>query len=78
METLTLARYYCEMSLMEMDLVSERGSLLASACLLMALITKDLGSWVGLPQYCKNSTIDFYGCLLHSTHPLTVYETWTK
>ncbi|KAM4537504.1 G2/mitotic-specific cyclin-B3 [Odontesthes bonariensis] len=45
MDTLTLARYFCEMSLMEVDLVSERGSLLASACLLMALITKDLGGW---------------------------------
>uniref|UniRef100_H2LX18 G2/mitotic-specific cyclin-B2 n=1 Tax=Oryzias latipes TaxID=8090 RepID=H2LX18_ORYLA len=51
METLTLARYYCEMSLMEMDLVSERGSLLASACLLMALITKDLGSWSPILQF---------------------------
>ncbi|XP_072232639.1 G2/mitotic-specific cyclin-B3 [Leuresthes tenuis] len=45
MDTLTLARYFCEMSLMEVDLMSERGSLLASACLLMALITKDLGGW---------------------------------
>uniref|UniRef100_A0A8C7Z6F8 G2/mitotic-specific cyclin-B2 n=1 Tax=Oryzias sinensis TaxID=183150 RepID=A0A8C7Z6F8_9TELE len=51
MDTLTLARYYCEMSLMEMDLVSERGSLLASACLLMALITKDLGSWSPILQF---------------------------
>lgn len=48
MDTLTLARYFCEMSLMEMELVTERGSLLASACLLMALVTKDLGGWVGL------------------------------
>lgn len=47
MDTLTLARYYCEMSLLEMDLVVERGSLVASACLLMALVTKDLGGWVG-------------------------------
>lgn len=47
MDTLTLARYYCEMSLMEMDLVPERGSLVAAACLLMALVTKDLGGWVG-------------------------------
>lgn len=47
MDTLTLARFYCEMSLMEMEMVSERGSLLASACLLLALVTKDLGGWVG-------------------------------
>lgn len=46
MDTLTLARYYCEMSLMDMDLVPERGSLVASACLLMALLAKDLGGWV--------------------------------
>lgn len=53
MDTLTLARYYCEMSLMEMEMVSERGSLLASACLLMALVTKDLGGWVGPRHTCK-------------------------
>uniref|UniRef100_A0A3B4UNB0 G2/mitotic-specific cyclin-B2 n=1 Tax=Seriola dumerili TaxID=41447 RepID=A0A3B4UNB0_SERDU len=51
MDTLTLARYYCEMSLMEMDLVPERGSLLASACLLMALVTKDLGGWTPILQF---------------------------
>ncbi|XP_044040675.1 G2/mitotic-specific cyclin-B3 isoform X3 [Siniperca chuatsi] len=51
MDTLTLARYYCEMSLMEMELVSERGSLLASACLLMALVTKDLGGWCPILQF---------------------------
>ncbi|XP_041723865.2 G2/mitotic-specific cyclin-B3 [Coregonus clupeaformis] len=45
MDTLTLARYVCELSLQEMDLVPERGSLLASACLLLALVTKELGGW---------------------------------
>nr|XP_046237546.1 G2/mitotic-specific cyclin-B3 isoform X2 [Scatophagus argus] len=51
MDTLTLARYYCELSLMEMELVTERGSLLASACLLMALVTKDLGGWSPILQF---------------------------
>ncbi|KAG7221469.1 hypothetical protein INR49_002444 [Caranx melampygus] len=51
MDTLTLARYYCEMSLMEVDLVPERASLLASACLLMALVTKDLGGWTPILQF---------------------------
>ncbi|XP_068612001.1 G2/mitotic-specific cyclin-B3 [Brachionichthys hirsutus] len=51
MDTLTLARYYCEMSLMEVELVPERGSLLASACLLMALVTKDLGGWSPILQF---------------------------
>ncbi|XP_054877246.1 G2/mitotic-specific cyclin-B3 isoform X2 [Poeciliopsis prolifica] len=45
MDTLTLARFFCEMSLMEIDFVLERGSRLASACLLMALVTKNLGGW---------------------------------
>ncbi|KAM8880788.1 G2/mitotic-specific cyclin-B3 isoform 1-T1 [Synchiropus picturatus] len=51
MDTLTLARFYCEMSLMDMDLVIERGSLLASACLLMAIVTKDLGGWSPILQF---------------------------
>lgn len=51
MDTLTLARYFCELSLMEMDLVVERGSLVASACLLMALVTKDLGGWSPILQF---------------------------
>ncbi|CAN9509443.1 unnamed protein product [Ophioblennius macclurei] len=51
MDTLTLARYFCEMSLMEMDLVPERGSLLAAACLLMALVTKELGGWTPCLQF---------------------------
>ncbi|KAM9836451.1 G2/mitotic-specific cyclin-B3 [Aulostomus maculatus] len=51
MDTLTLARYFCEMSLMEMELVPERGSLLASACLLMAMVAKDLGGWSPILQF---------------------------
>ncbi|KAL6118255.1 ccnb3 [Pungitius sinensis] len=51
MDTLTLARFFCEMSLMEMELVTERGSLLASACLLLALVTKDLGGWSPILQF---------------------------
>ncbi|TNN46404.1 G2/mitotic-specific cyclin-B3 [Liparis tanakae] len=51
MDTLTLARFYCEMSLMEMELVAARGSLLASACLLLALVTRGLGGWGPVLQY---------------------------
>uniref|UniRef100_H3DMQ0 G2/mitotic-specific cyclin-B2 n=1 Tax=Tetraodon nigroviridis TaxID=99883 RepID=H3DMQ0_TETNG len=51
MDTLTLARYYCEMSLMDMELVPERASLLASACLLMALLAKGLGGWSPVLQF---------------------------
>ncbi|XP_068444015.1 G2/mitotic-specific cyclin-B3 isoform X2 [Clinocottus analis] len=51
MDTLTLARFYLEMSLMEMELVSTRGSLLASSCLLLALVSKDLGGWSPVLQF---------------------------
>lgn len=63
MDTLTLARYYCELSLMEMDMVTERGSLLASACLLMALLTKDLGGWVGPRLVCFFSVEAVNSCV---------------
>ncbi|CAB1333163.1 unnamed protein product [Coregonus sp. 'balchen'] len=48
METLTLARYVYELSLLELEQVPERGSRLAAACLLLALITKGLGGWVSV------------------------------
>ncbi|XP_072315016.1 G2/mitotic-specific cyclin-B3 [Eucyclogobius newberryi] len=51
MDTLTLARYFCEMSLLEMALVVERSSLLASACLLLALVSKGLGGWTPCLQF---------------------------
>nr|XP_057923108.1 G2/mitotic-specific cyclin-B3 [Doryrhamphus excisus] len=51
MDTLTLARYFCEMSLLEMELVVVRGSLLASGCLLLAMLTKDLGGWSPILQF---------------------------
>ncbi|XP_036444259.1 G2/mitotic-specific cyclin-B3-like [Colossoma macropomum] len=51
METLTLARYVCELSLLELELVPERASHLASACLLLALITKGLEGWTAALQY---------------------------
>ncbi|XP_051536146.1 G2/mitotic-specific cyclin-B3-like [Myxocyprinus asiaticus] len=51
MKTLTLARYVCESSLLEVELVSERASRLASACLLLALITQGLGGWTPALQY---------------------------
>lgn len=67
MDTLTLARCFCEMSLVEMELVTERGSLLASACLLMALVTKDLGGWVGLPNLLLSPLL--FSTLLYSIVP---------
>ncbi|XP_061922984.1 G2/mitotic-specific cyclin-B3 [Entelurus aequoreus] len=51
MDTLTLARYFCERSLLEMKMVALRGSLLASSCLLLAMLTKDLGGWSPILQF---------------------------
>ncbi|XP_061619293.1 G2/mitotic-specific cyclin-B3 isoform X2 [Phyllopteryx taeniolatus] len=51
METLTLARYFCELSLMDAELALERGSLLAAACLLLALRTKHLPGWSPILQF---------------------------
>ncbi|XP_061525617.1 G2/mitotic-specific cyclin-B3 [Phycodurus eques] len=51
METLTLARYFCELSLMDVELALERGSLLAAACLLLSLRTKHLTGWSPILQF---------------------------
>ncbi|KAK3524494.1 hypothetical protein QTP70_029278 [Hemibagrus guttatus] len=57
METLTLARYVCELSLLELELVPERASCLASACLLLALITSRLGGWTPALQHHSSYTL---------------------
>ena len=46
METLTLARYILEMSLMDYDMISLRESEVAAASLLVALRMKKAGDWV--------------------------------
>lgn len=79
MDTLTLARFVCELSLLEMQFVPVQASLLASACLLVALVTKDLGGWVSVsehlvsldtnlhtPQYQNPTYLPFCNTLLQS------------
>ncbi|PKU39587.1 g2 mitotic-specific cyclin-b3 [Limosa lapponica baueri] len=51
METLTLARFLCEITLQEYDYARERPSKLAASCLLLALITKNLGGWTPTLEY---------------------------
>ncbi|XP_073456761.1 G2/mitotic-specific cyclin-B3 [Aquarana catesbeiana] len=51
METLTLARYICELTLQEYDFVQERASKLAASCLYLAMKMKDLGGWTATLQY---------------------------
>lgn len=68
METLTLARYVCELSLLE--LVPERASQLASACLLLALITNHLGGWTAALQYHSGYTLGELGPLVRSLYAM--------
>nr|AAI06307.1 Ccnb3-a protein [Xenopus laevis] len=51
METLTLARYICELTLQEYDFVQERASKMAASCLLLALQMKGLGRWTATLHY---------------------------
>uniref|UniRef100_A0A8C5Q319 G2/mitotic-specific cyclin-B3 n=1 Tax=Leptobrachium leishanense TaxID=445787 RepID=A0A8C5Q319_9ANUR len=51
METLTLARYICELTLQEYDFVQESASKMAASCLLLALKMKDLGGWTATLWY---------------------------
>ncbi|XP_042333746.1 G2/mitotic-specific cyclin-B3 [Sceloporus undulatus] len=52
METLTLARFICELTLQEYNFVQESASHLAASCLLLALKMKKLGGW--------NPTLEYY------------------
>uniref|UniRef100_A0A493SX48 Uncharacterized protein n=1 Tax=Anas platyrhynchos platyrhynchos TaxID=8840 RepID=A0A493SX48_ANAPP len=63
METLTLARFLCEMTLQEYDYARERPSKLAASCLLLALTMKNLGGWT--------PTLEYYsGYRAQDLHPL--------
>ncbi|XP_007247116.3 G2/mitotic-specific cyclin-B3 [Astyanax mexicanus] len=70
METLTLARYVCELSLLELELVPERASRLASACLLLALITKGLGGWTPALRYHSGYTLSDLGPLVRRLYAM--------
>ncbi|XP_027551979.1 G2/mitotic-specific cyclin-B3 isoform X2 [Neopelma chrysocephalum] len=63
METLTLARFLCEMTLQEYDYARESPSKLAASCLLLALTMKNLGGWT--------PTLEYYsGYSAQDLHPL--------
>ncbi|XP_069842198.1 G2/mitotic-specific cyclin-B3 [Dendropsophus ebraccatus] len=51
METLTLARYICELTLQDYDFVQESASKMAASCLLLALKMKELGGWTTTLQH---------------------------
>ena len=58
METLTLARYILETSLLEYDYVTIKASKIASACLLLAMLMKGMNEWtptlVHYTQYTRD------------------------
>ncbi|XP_026794468.2 G2/mitotic-specific cyclin-B3 isoform X1 [Pangasianodon hypophthalmus] len=70
METLTLARYVCELSLLELELVPERASRLASACLLLALITTRLGGWTAALRYHSGYALSDLGPLVRRLYAM--------
>lgn len=68
MDTLTLARFICELSLLDMQFVPVRASLLASACLLIALVTKDLGGWTPCLQFHSGYTVEDLAPVVRKLH----------
>ncbi|XP_062340110.1 G2/mitotic-specific cyclin-B3 [Osmerus eperlanus] len=70
MDTLTLARFTCELSLLEMDLLPERGSALAAASLLLAMVTKDLGGWSPVLQYHSGYDVSQLAPLVRRLHAM--------
>uniref|UniRef100_A0A672S1W9 G2/mitotic-specific cyclin-B3-like n=1 Tax=Sinocyclocheilus grahami TaxID=75366 RepID=A0A672S1W9_SINGR len=72
MDTLTLARYICELSLLEMEFVPVRASLLASACLLIALVTKDLGGWTQCLQFHSGYSVEDLARVVRKLHDMLI------
>ena len=56
METLTLARYILETSLLEYDYVPVRASKMAAACLCLAMSMKDMNEWAPTLVYYTGYT----------------------
>ncbi|XP_065545572.1 G2/mitotic-specific cyclin-B3 isoform X3 [Lathamus discolor] len=71
METLTLARFLCEMTLQEYDYARESPSKLAASCLLLALTMKNLGGWPSPVVTLQTPTLEYYsGYRSQDLHPL--------
>uniref|UniRef100_A0A8C4SCA5 Cyclin B3 n=1 Tax=Erpetoichthys calabaricus TaxID=27687 RepID=A0A8C4SCA5_ERPCA len=78
METLTLARYICELTLQELDFVSERASQLAAACLLLAMAMKKIGGWTPTLEYHTGHTVSDLLALVKRLNFLVTYPTDEK
>lgn len=73
METLTFARFILELSLLDYDLIDVRDSLLASACLLLALTLKGVKDAWGptLVHYSGYAMSDIFDLTYRVFHMLT-------
>lgn len=56
METLTLARFILETSLMEYDLINVKDSLMAASALMMAFQMQNSGDWTPTLEYYSSFT----------------------
>ncbi|XP_062372519.1 G2/mitotic-specific cyclin-B3 isoform X2 [Sardina pilchardus] len=78
METLTLARYVCELSLQEMSFVSVRGSILACACLLIALVTKDICGWSPILVFHSGYSVEEVAPVVRQLHAMLTSQSSNK
>ncbi|XP_048369600.1 G2/mitotic-specific cyclin-B3 isoform X1 [Sphaerodactylus townsendi] len=74
METLTLARFICELTLQEYDFVQERASRLAASCLLLALKMKDLDGWNPTLEYYSGYSVQDLQLLVKKLNFLLTYQ----
>jgi len=69
MDTLTLARYISEMSLMEYEFIDVRDSMMAAAALLLALVMKGVKDpWNKTLEYYSGYTSEDLFDLTHRVH----------
>ncbi|XP_036596107.1 G2/mitotic-specific cyclin-B3 [Trichosurus vulpecula] len=72
METLTLARFICELTLQEYDYVQERASKLAASCFFLALKMKNVGKWTPtLEHYSGYRSTDLFSLVKRLNFLLT-------
>ncbi|XP_020834626.1 G2/mitotic-specific cyclin-B3 isoform X2 [Phascolarctos cinereus] len=72
METLTLARFICELTLQEYDYVQERASKLAASSFFLALKMKNVGKWTrSLERYSGYRSTDLFSLVKRLNFLLT-------
>ncbi|KAM5195242.1 G2/mitotic-specific cyclin-B3 isoform 1-T2 [Hipposideros larvatus] len=78
MNTLTLSRFICEMTLQDYDYIHERASRLAAGCFLLALYMKKLGHWAPtLEHHSGYKTSDLHPLVKQLNNMLTS-RSWNK